>query len=337
MAYRQKRCSNSFIFFLYRMSNKVVFIYKICKEDLSDKELIDVIKGISVLVKSTHKTLHPGDPDILMRIKPPQRGSFENVITFFYDVSEGVVATIPALNFTNIIYTLATLGLIKKDTGVGLIQFLALIKGDFQNLIRDENGSFEKFKDEQGSVSNIPEKIKSILNANFNFNLNINVGKNNTVQNICNPMQPISEGVKAEGFLEGNPASKIEITNKEKASSKKFVREIKKIKSPNLETENVSEKFLHPTFGSYIGDSDKLYTFKLQGSGGSSLKAHILDDNFLREIREGKKVMTSRTVLKVSLKENQYFEKGILKVKYEILEIIDDYEIPESSEKQSLF
>lgn len=292
------------------VQEKITFVYHIEQESVSPNEAINCIKGLSESIIATHQAMYPSQNPINIRIKPLKPGSSEFVFDILNHLSQnseviGVIGTIAS-----------------SQNLVTVLNFLGLIKGKFEaNLKQILANGFELKKDNDG-------KITSIVVKNINLTITLpevvsffNFGSINVVKNL-NTGLVVAKDNPSKGYIFSDREETEEIIG----------QDFKKILSSNAKTfkqqidedtlEGESIKWISPVQGSYGGE-DKIYKFIISGSDSQQISAKILDETFLSEVETAEVRLHSSDQIKVQLREIQTKQNHKIKVKYEIVQVLD--------------
>lgn len=255
--------------------------------------LAPALMGLAKLVEEATKVSTGGEYNAKLKVKGnPKAGSIE--IWLIVDP----VSTITQLKEMLIGSSAMALANLGGIIGLvyTLIEFIKWLKGDVPNKLS---------KNEDGTI-NVSVRNETVIINQYTYNLYVNFEVRKNIYKVLEPLE--NDGI--ELFLLQDDRNTVEVTDSQLPY---FVSSIVE----NKLNENVTETIL----------IIEAITFKEKNKwsfydGSQSIKANILDEEFLEEIEKGKR-FAKGDWLKVSLRKVQIEENGNLKTTYEVVKVIE--------------
>jgi hypothetical protein len=206
---------------------------------------------------------------------------------------------------------LENIGLIKKagEYGASLLDLLRRLKNGKPDKVEKKGDSFE-YRAQDGSIIPVSAPVNNLYN---------NGVVNNFILNIAAPAER-TDVTAVKTFLKRmEQATGVQITKGDVPAIRAYV-EPPVSEEPEVE-ENTTVQLLHPKSGNYGGTKGQ-WTFTMAGTSGT-IKAKITDQAFLAQYTDGIIRFYAQDLLRARVHKKQTIEGTKVKVKNEIIEVLE--------------
>lgn len=296
------------------MGNTVDLIYKLTgdiEEGIDVFELSPILLSFGKLINEAHRTIYPNNPEIAVKVRPFQKGSFEiNIIMFAKSSVQQLISFLKSDSGKDILVVLGFLGLSSTVSGINLLKLIYLLKGKLQSVKPLESGEFNYYSDDNSFI-NVPKEVHALY------------------QN-CQIQQTIYNSVARPLELEGVKSVESFVKNKEETTKVSYDMEmVKPIKDysqsqiPTEEkvktTETIRKVWIQPKRVSLEGEKNS-WSFRI---GDYVFTANLSDQDFLEKIKEGTIRLAQKDRFYVELLERQQFKVSGIITTHEVIKVIE--------------
>lgn len=300
------------------MSTKpsLFFVYHVEQDSLLPQDVIACIRGISLAIEEAHKALFPNKIPLIVRLKPFEKGYKGFVFELCNDTK--MDSLFPHSS--------------EQDMKL-VLQFLGLLRGNLPVTLPSlfEQG-FSLKRNKQGCI--VALLVKGFDDVIHPALLSFFAHASSSLLHHLRKGLLVADSPSFGYLLHEQKETKMFFDNSSKQVFNKGKRFLKSLESDALENESI--KWLSPHKGSYGGDH-YTYQFSVSGSSRAIIYAKILDEGFLSDVENADIRLHSSDRIKVRLREIQIKEKKKIKVKYEIIEVLEYEEGLSPVKQMSLF
>lgn len=284
------------------MTSGIDLIYKLngnFDEGINVFELSPMLLSTGKLISEAHQILYPQDREIAINIKPFGRGSFDiNILMFAKDIIQQTLDFLKSDTGQNISLLLAYLGYTSQFSGINLIQLISFFKDKKVKSIAPIEAGEVRYSAEDNTSLTVAKQVDTLYQ-----NCNI---QNHIYQAIGRPLE-IPGVTSAESFIKSNEEKtkviydkSISESIKQYSSSNSNVALIEESAEESIENKRLI--WVHPINANLDG-GPKSWSFRT--GNDETMKAHITDERFLNDIKNGVIRLTSADRLKVEMVEKQ--------------------------------
>lgn len=298
------------------MTIGIDLIYKLngnFDEGISVFELSPMLLSTGKLINESHKILYPSDREIAINIKPFGRGSFDiNILMYAKDILQQALDFLKSDTGQNITLLLAYLGYTSQFSGINLIQLISSLEGRTIKSIAPVNSGEVRYVADDNTSLTVAKQVDTLYQ-----NCTI---QNNIYQAVGRPLE-IPGVTSAESFIKSDETRTKVIYGKEISESIKQYSNQKTnviVESPEELIENKRSMWVHPVNANLEG-GPKSWSFRV--GKDETIKAHITDENFLSDIKNGVIRLANADRLKVEMVEKQTVKGSEIITSNEIIKV----------------
>lgn len=288
-------------------------------------QLAPILLSIGSLIKEGHKTLHPGKREIVVNVKPFEKGSFIIDINLF------------SQNNLQQIIDFANKDSIKEIKEV--LEWVGIISGGAGSLIwlikklRKPPTKIEKLKEDEYRYS-AEDGVSITINGNIHKlyqNPNIQESLPRAYVDLFDKinLDKVSSYLKDE-----SDGTTVIVDNNDVSAFRSYANADLSLTSEFEET--FFEVLLNPKRGSFEAERDN-WSFRMGGNRDQIITATIKDENFLASVRDGDIKPHFKDLIKAKVKMKQEIkEQQVSATTYEIIQVLEYRPAPPSKIQEPL-